>query len=365
MIRRSVLTGMGGMAIGGIALSNAGTALGAGTVRASRGWHVPDEADPHLRTFMQWPVSRRVHRDPVFLEMLQRAVARIANVIVEFEPVVMLTSDIHHPGARRMLSENVELWHVPTEDLWARDSGPLFINDGAGEQGIVTLNFNGWGDKQVHLHDSKVAMRVARTLGLSLTDHAVTGEPGGVESDGAGLLMAHESSWVNRNRNREPRDIIEERLLSAYGADRMIWAPGVKGRDITDYHIDALARFVKPGVALIQLPDEVFPGDPFSKAAWETYEILKASPHVSEVLVLPDPRTSRVTSDDFVASYVNYYVCNGAVIAAQFGDRTTDGIAEETLRSLYPDRQIIMMNVDPIGEVGGGIHCATQQQPVA
>ena len=140
--------------------------------------------------------------------------------------------------------------------------------------------------------------------------------------------------------------------------------PGVKGLDITDYHIDALARFVRPGVALIQLPDEVIPGDPFSRAAWETYDILKASPHVNEIIVIPDPRTSRVTSVDFVASYVNYYLCNGAVIAAQFGDRTTDKIAEDTLKALYPDRDIIMMNVDALGEVGGGIHCATQQQPV-
>ncbi|MDG1432323.1 MAG: agmatine deiminase family protein, partial [Paracoccaceae bacterium] len=139
----------------------------------------------------------------------------------------------------------------------------------------------------------------------------------------------------------------------------------VKGQDITDYHIDALARFVRPGVVLIQLPDEVIPGDPFSRAAWETHDILKASPHVSEIIVIPEPRTSRVTSADFVASYVNYYLCNGAVIAAQFGDRATDRIAEDMLGELYPDREIVMMNVDAIGEVGGGIHCATQQQPVA
>ncbi|MGB0412006.1 MAG: agmatine deiminase family protein [Pikeienuella sp.] len=355
MQRRSFLAGMGGMAVLG-----SGIAKGAGKPR----WYAPDEAHPHLRTFMQWPVSRRIHHDQVFREMLQRAVARIANVIVEFEPVVMLTADSHHRSARKMLSSAVELWHVPTEDLWARDSGPLFVNDGAGNQQLVTLNFNGWGDKQEHLHDGKVATRVARALGLPLTDHGVTGEPGGVESDGAGLLMAHESSWVNPNRNKAPRDVIEERLLSAYGAERMIWAPGVKGLDITDYHIDALARFVAPGVALIQLPDEVTPGDPFSRAAWETHDILQASPHINDVIVIPEPRTARVTAEDFVASYVNYYVCNGAVIAAQFGDRTTDAMAEDTLRKLYPGRQIIMMNVDAIGEVGGGIHCATQQQPV-
>ena len=60
---------------------------------------------------------------------------------------------------------------------------------------------------------------------------------------------------------------------------------------------------------------------------------------------------------------MNYYVCNGAVIAAQFGDRETDTEAEATLKRAYPDREIITLNVDPIGETGGGIHCATQQQP--
>jgi len=34
------------------------------------------------------------------------------------------------------------------------------------------------------------------------------------------------------------------------------------------------------------------------------------------------------------------------------------------LAALYPDREIVSLNVDPIGETGGGIHCATQQQPV-
>lgn len=356
MKRRAFLAGIGGMAaLSGLSARGAGGA----------GWHVPDEAAPHVRTFMQWPVSRRVYRDPVFLDTLQRAVARIANVIVEFEPVVMLTADTHHPAARRMLSEKVDLWHVPTEDLWARDSGPLFVNNGKGDQNIVTLNFNGWGDKQIHLQDGKVALRVARQLGMPMVDFAITGEPGGVESDGAGVLMAHESSWVNRNRNKAAKDVIAERLLSAYGAKHMIWAPGVRGLDITDYHIDSLARFVAPGVVLIQLPDEVDPDDPFSRAAWETHDIIKTSPHVSEVIVIPEPRTSRVTTADFVASYANYYVCNGAVICAQFGDRETDRIAEDTLRRLYPGRQMIMMNVDPLGEVGGGIHCATQQQPVA
>ena len=52
-------------------------------------------------------------------------------------------------------------------------------------------------------------------------------------------------------------------LLDTLGARKIIWAPGIKGADITDYHIDALARFVKPGQVLIQMGNEVDPADPW------------------------------------------------------------------------------------------------------
>lgn len=328
---------------------------------------MPEDADPHERTFMQWPVNRAVHPDPVFLDMLQQSIADVANTIVEFEPVVMLMAAKYEKPAARKLSKSVEIWDIPTDDLWCRDSGPVFVRNGAGDLAIAHLNFNGWGGKQTHTNDGEVAARVAERLGLPVRNNGLVGEAGGVESDGAGTLMAHESSWVNSNRNAGTRDEIEALMLEALGGQRLIWAPGVMGADITDYHIDSLARFVEPGRVLIQLPEASDPSDPWSVSAFETYDLLKQSKDYSgqlpELVVLPEPYDTRVTSDDFVASYVNYYVCNGAVIAAQFGDRETDRQAQETLSKLYPDREIVTLNVDPIGETGGGIHCATQQQP--
>ena len=60
---------------------------------------------------------------------------------------------------------------------------------------------------------------------------------------------------------------------------------------------------------------------------------------------------------------MNYYVCNGAVIASEFGDKPADEEAHAILSDLYPGREIVMLNTDPVGEVGGGIHCATHEQP--
>ena len=134
---------------------------------------------------------------------------------------------------------------------------------------------------------------------------------------------------------------------------------GVKGEDITDYHIDSLTRFTGANSALINLPDNPDWEDPFHAAAYATYDILKAAG--VRLDVIPEPEYRRVKSIEFVASYANYYACNGAVIAAQFGDRETDRLARRALSRHYSDREIVTLNVDALGEVGGAIHCATQQ----
>ncbi|MFD5099357.1 agmatine deiminase family protein [Streptomyces albidochromogenes] len=70
----------------------------------------------------------------------------------------------------------------------------------------------------------------------------------------------------------------------------------------------------------------------------------------------------RSTSRDFLASYANYYFCNGAVVSTHFGDTRAEQAARSTLTRLYPDRVIEQLNIDRLG-TGGGIHCVTQRSP--
>lgn len=336
--------------------------MGKAKAGAGAQFYVPPEEARHQRTFMQWPVNRKVYPDSVFLNMTQKTIADIANTISAFEPVTMLAAAADHAGARAKLSADVELWDIPTEDLWCRDAGPIFVVDGAGGLAIRHIQFNGWGGKQVNLRDSQIAQRVAAKLGLKVLPSALRGEAGGVEQDGHGLLMAHESSWVNDNRNPGmSRAQIEAALLADYGAQRIIWSKGLLGEDITDYHIDSLARFTGPGRVLLNLPQTPDRRDAFHLAALQTQRVLADSG--LQIEVIPEPNRRRIDSVDFVASYANFYVCNGAVIAAEFGDPETDDIARMALARHYPGREIVMLNVDPLGELGGGIHCATQQMP--
>lgn len=328
---------------------------------ANDGFRVPPEEAPHQLTFMQWPLSPEVYGRGSYRRAVQGVIADIANTVAEFEPVVMLAAPEAHASAGKLLSSNVELWDIPADDLWCRDSGPLFAQNSTGKQSVRQMNFNGWG-RYHHPNDEAIAARVAERLGLPLFDSTITGEPGGAEADGHGLLMANESSWVNPNRNPgRSRQEIEEALLAAYGADRMIWGKGVKGQDVTDDHIDGLARFTGRNRVLMMLDtDEGYDGA-FSRSARKLHE--KLLREGLSIDTLPWPENGRIADPVAQSSYVNYYVCNGGVIASQSGDRRTDTLAAEALRRHYPDRELVLLNTDLLSELGGGIHCATQQMP--
>jgi agmatine deiminase len=361
MTRREMLTA-GAMLVG----SGASACMPDSPAAATR-YEMPLESATHKRTLMQWPVAVGVYgaRD---LAAVQSVIARIANAIAEFEPVALLAAPNARGLDRARLGSGVELWDIPTDDLWCRDSGPTFVRGPDGELAVAHIRFNGWGNKQRHANDGKIAAAVASRLSLPLIDSGVVGEQGGIEHDGVGTMLAHASCWVNDNRNPGlSADQIAARLGTALGAKKMIWAPGVKGADITDYHIDSLARFVGPGRVLIQVDEQIDRDDPWSVAAHQTLSVLQGATDARgqklEIVRLPDPVDIRSDDPDFVSSYINYYVCNGAVIAPQFGDKIADDEARETFAALYPGRKIVQLDIDPLGASGGGIHCATQQQP--
>ena len=320
-------------------------------------FYVPAEEARHAFTLMQWPVDRYAYNSARDLQEVQAVIARIANTIAAFEPVVMLADQAHHSTARTALSERVELWNIATDDLWCRDSGPLFVVTDAGDLAISHIQFNGWGRYDLP-NDAQIAARVADHMGLPLYASGLVGEPGGAEADGRGLVMAHESSWINANRNPGmSRDDITDRLAAAYGADRVIWGPGVKGRDVTDAHIDGFARFTPGGTVLMQ-HDTTAPDDPYNRATATLMQTLKSENlHVETIPYAFDGRI------DEVCYYVNYYVCNGAVIMSEFGDPEPDAIALEAVRRHYPDHEVVTLNADRLIGLGGGIHCATQQVP--
>lgn len=219
--------------------------------------------------------------------------------------------------------------------------------------------------------DARVARTVSDDAGAEYIRSALTGEGGGIDVDGQGTAILDESSWVNDNRNPGwSRDQIEAELKSVLGLTKIIWLPGIKGKDITDAHVDFYARFVKPGVVIANLDNDP---QSYDYDVTRTHlEILRnatdANGRSLDIHTLPPPETLRQNvytngNDAFAAGYVNYVAVRGAIIAPEFGDARADSYCKDLLQSLYPSRRIIQLNIDPIAAGGGGIHCITHYQP--
>lgn len=361
-----------GLTAAGAALAAVQGSAGAAPVRrpAAGAYRVPIEDVRHTRTWMAWPDSTAIWGRGALVG-IQADIALIARTIARYEPVVMLANSASAAKARSQCGTSVTvISSIPVDDCWMRDTGPVFRTDGAGGLDAVGLNFNGWGGKQAHAKDVLVAERIAAYTGAPFTYAEFVGEGGAIEQDGAGTLMATRSSLLNRNRNpgMSERTLTAE-MCEAYGASKVIWFDGVYGQDITDDHVDATSRFLAPGEALVQMPFAT-DNDAYAKDARRQHRILTESttaaggPMAVTRLQGPDYDRIRSGNPDFLASYANYYLCNGAVISAHFGDSRADAAAKATLARLYPGRAVEQLNIDRLGTGGGGIHCVTQQQPV-
>ncbi len=327
---------------------------------------MPEEGEPHKRTWMAFGANEAIW-GAALLPEVRRNLGTIAETIAQFEPVSMLVRPAELDLARSLVGPSVELIGAPLDDLWIRDTGPVFVT-GNGTTAAVNFNFNGWGEKQDFDQDADVADFVAARAGAEVLPTDLVLEGGGIEVDGQGTALITESCVLNSNRNPGwSKADVEAELWPLLGLDKIIWLPGVAGEDITDGHTDFYARFARPGVVVAG-----FDPDPASfdhEVTVRHLDILASATDAQgrslEVVVLESPGQLRpeFRSDDFAAGYINFYVCNGAVIAPEFGDPDTDRIAIQELERLFPDRRVVQINIDGIAAGGGGIHCTTQQEP--
>lgn len=331
-------------------------------------WFMPDEGELHQRTWMAFGAHKNIWGAKLLPEV-QRNLALIARTIARFEPVSMLARKEDFSTARKLVGTEIDLIICPLDDLWMRDTGPVFVVTENSEKAGVDFNFNGWGEKQDSGRDAEVAGVVAKKAGVQRVQTELVLEGGGIEVDGHGTAIITESCVLNSNRNPGvSKSNCEAELNRLLGLEKIIWLPGMKGKDITDGHTDFYARFAKPGIVVAGYDPD--PNSFDHAVTRRNLDILRASTDAKgrklEVVVLEAPSTVReqFASDHFAAGYINFYVCNGAVVAPEFGDLKADLAARQTLQRLFPERKVVQINIDGIAAGGGGIHCTTQQEPM-
>ncbi|MFD4241024.1 agmatine deiminase family protein [Streptomyces sp. NPDC058525] len=377
--RRTALrafAGVGALALGasacgpgssGRAASPASSTSASPVARTDADRRLGAEWESHTRTFMSWPALESVWEQD--LRYVREDIARVARAIAEYEYVVVMARPDQQAAAQRACGSQVEVIPLAVDDLWARDTVPVFVEE-SGKVVGVDFNFNGWGNKQEHKNDALVGRTLLQKYAVPRVQAPLVSEGGSFETDGEGTLLITESSIVNANRNPgKSRDQIEAELKTLLGVEKVIWLAGVRGEDITDAHVDSLVRFTAPGVILL---DRAFPGTPadsWSRSSDQAKSVLSKATDARgrgfEVIDLPQPDPARITgySDEFLSTYANFYIANDSVFMPQFGDKKGDDRARGILREHFPKRDIVPVRIDTIATGGGGIHCATHDQP--
>jgi agmatine deiminase len=328
-------------------------------------YRMPAEWDEHERCWMAWPCREGMWDDP---DATRRAYAAVALAIAEFEPVTMVVPPRLVGQARDYLGSDITLLELPIDDSWARDSGPNFVRNDAGELAGVCFGFNAWGGKYTpYADDARMAGRILESIGVPAIRSTLIAEGGGLCVDGEGTLLTTDTCFPNANRNPHwSREEIAQELQTRLGVDKVIWLPGDPLDRETDGHVDGVATFAAPGRVIIEgSEDDDDPRRPYFDALRDALDgQTDARGRPLELVTLPEAPWDVSRGERFCCSYVNFYIANGAIIAPSYGIDLDDAVRER-LQALFPTRRIVMVPITDIAVGGGGIHCITQQQPKA
>jgi agmatine deiminase len=351
-------------------------------------YRMPAEWEPHEATWLAWPHNREDW--PGKFGSIPWLYAEIVRLLAERERVHMLVQDAaagkRAAGILERAGANlaqVDFHQWPTNRVWLRDSGPIFVKDQRGDLNITDWHFNAWAKYDDWQLDNQIPKRAADLFGMPRwpvftiqsdddeKQHCrrLVLEGGSIDTNGAGILLTTEECLLSEVQQRNPgvsREQLEQAFSDYLGIDQVIWLGcGVAGDD-THGHIDDITRFVGPTTIVTTVEPNTTDANHMPLA--ENLARLKAARTLDgkqfDIVELPLPRPVIFRGQRLPASYANFYIANGLVLVPTFHD-PNDRVALNILAEVFPDREAIgIHSVDLVWGLGT-LHCMTQQQPAA
>jgi agmatine deiminase len=342
----------------------------------SLGYRMPAEWEPHAATWLAWPHNAadwpgRFHPIPWVYCDIVRHLTRVEDVHLLVENAAAEQRAHALLGKTGARLERVHFHQWPTDRVWMRDSGPIFVKRAEGV-GITNWRFNAWAKYDDWQSDDQLPSRATELLHLpswtpEFQGHRVVLEGGSIDVNGRGTLITTEECLLSQVQQRNPglgREDLERVFHEYLGIDQVLWMNrGIAGDD-THGHVDDITRFVGP--LTIVTVTEPNPSDenhlPLKENLERLHRARNPEGHPYHIVELPMPAPVVFQGQRLPASYANFYIANGLVLVPTFND-ANDRKALNVLAEVFPDREVVGIHCGDLVWGLGTLHCMTQQQP--
>jgi agmatine deiminase len=321
------------------------------------GFYLPAEWCRHARSWIAWPGNDR-GRTKTNIEF-KEAVAHIANVVKDLEPVTILGCPEDIGDIQTLCGRKADVMELPHDSARLRDYGPTFLVDGKGGSAAVDWRFDGWGSQVSSWeNDEKLAHALLGEAEVRRFRAPLTLEGSAFCSDGQGSIIALAATALDDRRNQGVSKLAAYEILSHWlGAQRVIWIEPDISAALNPIELRQTCAYFAPG--------KVFVGHQFEGSLAEPLEM------VAERLgSVEDGRGQRLTIErlptvqvhGLTLPYSTFYVLNTAVLVPSYG-LPEDDAAIERIANAFPGRNTLQIPALEIVAAGASLSGLMQYQP--
>ncbi len=246
-------------------------------------------------------------------------------------------------------SDNISFYVVPTNSIWVRDYGPLFILDDEGQMGIVDTVYN-----RPRPLDDLVPEFIAQELELPIYQPGLVHTGGNFYADGLGNGFS--STLVFRENPMLTKVDVYDRMEAYLGIER--YTTGKLAPGITIEHFDTFGKLVAPDTFVFsEFPE----GSRYRADSENMVSRLKTlkSPYGTPYKIIRMKMIPKVGwySDNYRA-YINSFISNRVLYFPTYGDEKDDYVKEVYQKTL-PGYEIVGVDARSTSW-GDSIHCRTR-----